>query len=131
MPAALRVLVVDDDLLVRMVAEEALTRAGFVVELAEDGRQAVRQLELAAFDLIVTDILMPDTDGLELLQQARQRWPLTPLIAMSSGGRLDSSYYLPLANAMGAAAVMHKPLRPEPFVALVHEVLGRTQKRAS
>lgn len=123
------ILVVDDDLLVRMVAGEALSRAGYTVTLAEDGRDAMRKLESLSVDLIVTDVLMPDKDGLELTQDVKRRWPLMPIIAISSGGRLDSSHYLPLANAMGAEAVMAKPLRPGPFLALVREVLDRSRRR--
>lgn len=128
MAAARRILVVDDDILVRMVASEALIHGGYEVELAEGGREALAKLEAGDFDLVVTDVLMPDIDGLELTREVRRRWPLTPIIAISSGGRLDSGYYLPLANAFGAAAVMAKPLRPGPFLATVQGVLDRTQR---
>lgn len=129
MSATEHILVVDDDLLVRMVAEEALTRAGYNVALAENGRAAIKALEQTRFDLVVTDVLMPDTDGLELTREVKRRWPLTPMIAISSGGRLEAGYYLPLANAMGADAVMAKPLRPGPFLSLVQDVIARAQRR--
>lgn len=125
------VLVVDDDPLVRLVVEEALTRAGFGVALAEDGMAAMRQLEVARFDLVVTDILMPDKDGLELTREIKTRWPTTPIIAISSGGRVDAGFYLPLAKAMGVDAVMTKPIRPQAFLALVAEVMGGRREALS
>lgn len=124
-----RILVVDDDLMVRMVVSETLSWAGYTVTLAEDGSEAIRKLEAADFDLVVTDILMPDTDGLELTRVVKRRWPLTPMIAISSGGRLDAGYYLPLARSMGVDGVMAKPIRPGPFLALVGDVLDRSQRR--
>lgn len=124
-----RILVADDDLLIRMIANEALSQAGYQVVLAENGREALTALEVAAFDLLVTDILMPDIDGLELMREVSQRWPHTPIIAISSGGRLDSGYYLPLAHAMGAVAVMAKPLRPAEFLEAVEGVLNREERR--
>ena len=117
------------DVLVRMVANETLTRAGYEVVLAEGGNEAIASLEGQRFDLVITDIIMPDVDGLELTREVRRRWPLTPIIAISSGGRLDSGFYLPMANALGATAVMAKPLRPGPFLLAVQDVLDRAQRR--
>ena len=126
------VLVVDDDPLVLLVATETLAHAGYSVTTAADGNQAVSRLEAATFDLVITDVLMPDRDGLELTLEMRARWPATPIIAMSSGGRVDAGFYLPLAKAMGVDAVMLKPIRPARFLALVSDVLsGRVEAQSA
>lgn len=119
------VLVVDDDPLVLIVATETLMRAGFDVTVAADGNEAVRALEADRFDFLITDILMPEKDGLELIREVRVRWPATPIIAISSGGRMDAGFYLPLAQTLGVDAILKKPVQPITLLTLVLEVLTK------
>src|SRR5690606_20671069 len=109
------ILVVDDDPLLRLIASEMLRAEGYAVDEAEDGDVATRLFEQKHFDLAVLDLLMPNKEGVETIQEIKRRWPGTRIIAISSGGRLDVQYLLPLAKAMGADAVYKKPLVPEPF----------------
>lgn len=117
------ILIVDDDPLLRMIASEMLSGAGYAVAEAEDGDVAIRILEQRPVDLAVLDLLMPNKEGVETIKEIKQRWPHVRIIAISSGGRLDPNYLLPLAKAMGADAVFRKPLTAEPFLNMVEQAL--------
>jgi DNA-binding response OmpR family regulator len=101
-------MVVDDDDTVRELVTRVARAAGFEVLLAANGCDAVKLLACGAYDVLVTDIYMPDKDGLELIQQARALHPALQIIAMSSGGTYG---YDPLraAGQLGAAQVLAKP----------------------
>lgn len=117
------ILIVDDDPLLRLIASEMLREAGYVVSEAEDGDIALRRLEGEPVDLAILDLLMPNKEGVETIQEIKRRWPRTKIIAISGGGRVDAGYLLPLAKAMGADAVYKKPLTAEPFLRMVDEAL--------
>lgn len=117
------ILIVDDDPLLRLIASEMLRGAGYAVAEAEDGDVAIRHLERHEVDLAVLDLLMPNKEGVETIKEIKQRWPQVRIIAISSGGRMDVGYLLPLAKAMGADAVYKKPLTAEPFLQMVESAL--------
>jgi CheY-like chemotaxis protein len=120
------VLLVDDDPILREVAREHLREAGYQVALVEDGRQALRAIEATAFDLIITDMVMPNLDGIELLEALRRSASTTPVLGMSGGiAGCDASILLAAAKAMGAIGVLSKPLRRDSFIAAVRTALGR------
>jgi CheY-like chemotaxis protein len=106
-----RILVADDDPILREIATEHLSRAGYAVTLAEDGRKALRAAQAGAFDVILTDMVMPNLDGVELLQALRVALPATPVLAMSAGFHgCDAGILLQAARSIGAVAVLRKPL---------------------
>lgn len=117
------ILIVDDDPLLRLIASEMLRGAGYAVAEAEDGDVAIRHMERHEVDLAVLDLLMPNKEGVETIKEIKQRWPQVRIIAISSGGRMDVGYLLPLAKAMGADAVYKKPLTAEPFLQMVESAL--------
>lgn len=117
------ILIVDDDPLLRLIASEMLRGAGYAVAEAEDGDVAIRHLERHEVDLAVLDLLMPNKEGVETIKEIKQRWPQVRIIAISSGGRMDVGYLLPLAKAIGADAVYKKPLTAEPFLQMVESAL--------
>ncbi len=118
------VLVVDDDPILREIAAELLEQNGYEVWLAEDGAIALERLSREQPDLVIMDMVMPNTDGVEAIQAVKKRWPDLPVIAVSAGaGRLDPSVLLRAATALGANASMTKPLRRAEFVALVASLM--------
>jgi DNA-binding response OmpR family regulator len=117
-----RILVVDDDALVRDMVAASLTRAGYRVVLASDGAAAIDRLSRETPDLILTDLFMPNRDGIELLRSGRLSRAGAPVIAMSGGyAGLDM---LGASEALGAAASIAKPFMPRELLALVRRVLG-------
>lgn len=120
-------LVVDDDALVRDMVAASLTRAGYRVIVATDGDKAIAALETATPALILTDLFMPNADGIELLCSGRLGAARPPVIAMSGGyAGIDM---LGAAKALGAAATIAKPFLPRELVELVRQTLGEAAPR--
>jgi len=120
-----QILVVDDDMHLRQVVEQMLKALGHQVYSAGNGKSAIEVLEHQAIDLVITDILMPDMDGYELIGALRKR-PVPPrIIAMSGGsGKLDSDYLLRVAQSMKVDRLLGKPLRLAEMESAISEVLA-------
>ena len=103
-----RLLVVEDDALVREVIVRVARRENFVVVVAPHGGEALARLARGRFDVMMTDIYMPETDGIELMTQARELDPAMPIVAISGGGEFGFSP-LRAATLLGAAHVLPKP----------------------
>jgi CheY-like chemotaxis protein len=107
---SLAILVVDDHPIMGEVVCEMLEDAGHLVRLASEGHEALRKLSCARFDLLVTDIVMPEMDGIELIGEVRRRYPEIRIIAMSGGGeRFPTLDGLTIARRLGAGASLNKP----------------------
>jgi len=104
-----RVLLVDDDDLSRSTVQAMLSRMGHEVTAVGDGREALQLCRAEPPQLVITDLIMPDTDGLELIQEIRKFAPSLPIIAISGGGRVNANEYLTVAQKFGAAVVLAKP----------------------
>jgi two-component system chemotaxis response regulator CheY len=112
-----RALVIDDEPLVLEVFAQALERAGYDVVTARNGREGLHEFRRGRVDLIVTDLFMPEVDGLEFLRALRAVNATVPVIAISGGGELERADLLPLARALGAAHVLAKPVELADLVA--------------
>lgn len=119
-----RLILIDDDPEIRRVYGIVLERAGHEVREAEDGKQAISLHQQAPADVLVTDILMPEMDGIEMINELRRRFTRVKIVAMSGGDRISADYYLDLAKKLGAARVLLKPVRPADLVQAVSEVLS-------
>jgi len=118
------ILVVDDDESIRCALRMYLERDGHHIVEAENGLQGVRVLEEKSIDLVITDILMPEKDGLEMIRILRKEYPHIRIIAISAGGRVGSMDYLMMAKGLGANHVLSKPFRCGQLVILVNELLN-------
>ena len=118
------ILVIDDEDFVRATVGKHLTRAGHEVVEAADGKKAMELLEESPVDLIITDIYMPDMDGIEFTSRLGQQVPDAKIIAISGGGYLDKQDVLTMARNLGAARTLAKPFTGKELVAVVREVLG-------
>jgi DNA-binding response OmpR family regulator len=104
-----RLLLIDDDAIIREVLATTLARAGHVVIQAEDALAGARLFRAEPADLGITDIVMPNREGIELIIELRREWPTLPIIAMSGGAR--SPLYLGLAARLGAQRTFGQTLR--------------------
>lgn len=107
----LAALIVDDSVHILEFVSELLRRQGYSVVTARSGREAARVIDSVAVDVLITDILMPDGDGIELLNRIRREGrKIARIVAISGGGRyVDSANCLSIAAGAGAHAVLRKP----------------------
>lgn len=123
----LRVLLVEDDPDIAEVTQYVLESAGMQVTTSSEGREALARLEVLRPDVIVTDLMMPVLDGLEMLRRYRERpGPHAPVLAVSA-----STVLLERATAGGAAGVLAKPYRVEQLVRRVRHLAARASGRAA
>lgn len=116
------ILIIDDSASMRTFLEETLLGAGHSIQLADNGRQGLAQMRRQGFDLVITDIFMPETDGLETLRHARQAGVRTPMIAISAKDSIMN--LLPAARLLGAQGTLQKPFTAAQLLALVAAVLA-------
>ena len=125
MPASMSsILVVDDDTQVLDVMSEMLKLEGHHVTLAENGKQAVEQVEAEDFDLVITDLIMPEKEGLETIADIRKLRGPVPIIAISGGGRIGPTDYLETARFIGADATLAKPFGRDELITAVSDLLN-------
>lgn len=103
------ILGVDDDWLIRNVLQRVLGSAGYEVEVAADGSEALERCAAKPFDLVLTDVYMPNRDGFELIKELKKTSRGARVVAMSSGGVLDGIDVLFIAKALGCVATLEKP----------------------
>ncbi len=120
-----RILLVDDSEDFLVVLREFLVRAGHEVCTASNGNEALEQVKIQTFDLLITDIVMPEREGLETITEMRKRVPALKIIAISGGGRLGAQDYLAAARVLGASATLAKPFVRDEFLRTVEAVLKR------
>jgi len=118
------VMVIDDDAALRRLIVRALGNGGHEVIEAENGADALALLERHQPALIITDILMPKTEGIETINKVKDRFPGIKIIAMSGGGKSRNLMFLDIARAIGAEETLAKPFRPAKLVAAVERLLG-------
>ena len=120
----MRILVIDDDEQMRDLLQQAMQWAGFEVIVAENGRLGQQCFEAQPTDLIITDLIMPEQEGLETISVVKERYPDVKIIAISGGGRIGPEAYLPAAMELGADRVFAKPFDIKELVTTVQELLG-------
>lgn len=125
------ILLVDDDVLVVQSILRALTSKGHMVVTASNGIEGLERFTKDRFDLVITDIIMPDQEGLGMIMEMRRSVPATKIIAMSGGGRCGNLEFLTMAGELGAMATLKKPIRLEEFHRVLNECLaeGRGTKK--
>lgn len=109
----IKVLVIDDDTILREVLVLMLQSEGITVDSAENGKIGLELLQQATFDLVITDIIMPDMEGIETIVKIKKLKPTLPIIAVSGGGKMSPDVYLEMAQNFGARYTFVKPVRKE------------------
>ena len=124
-----KILIVDDDALMRDALHKTLVRAGYEVEDASGGTAALHAYQRQPRDLVITDIVMANGEGLETISALRKLDARVKIIAMSGGGVGKSEDYLDLAAKFGATRVLAKPFSGAEVLAVVAAVLGRSSEK--
>ena len=118
------ILIIDDDPKMQRMLGRILTASGHTVRFADDGEIGVRLFYEAPPGLVVTDIVMPNTEGIETIRTLREAAPAVPILAISGNGRHG---YLRFAKEFGATAVLDKPFSSDAFLLVVSELLAARQ----
>jgi len=114
-----KILVIDDDPHLRRTVARVLTRGHHEVIEAADGSQGLDRFALHRPEIVITDLLMPEKEGIETIRELRRIAPLVRIVAMSGGGTDSDSIFLGMAKALGADAILAKPFRAEELLHVV------------
>lgn len=120
------ILIIDDNAQYRSMLSEMLDVDGYHVLTAENGNLALKSLEEARVDLVITDILMPEKGGVETIIELRQKFPNLPVIAMSGGGRTGNMDFLEIARNVGVQATLTKPIELDTLLDTVSQALSQS-----
>ena len=118
-----RILIIDDDAQVREMLREMLERVGHEVVEASDGTAGMRLFREKPAEVVVTDIFMPEKDGIVTIQELRTAHPGLGIIALSGGGGFQRFDFLETARRLGASAILRKPVDWEELTQAVSELL--------
>lgn len=119
----IKILIIDDDDLIRLACKNILKKSGFETIEARNGNGGVAMFRGEHPDVVITDILMPDKEGLETISEIRAINMHAKIIAMSGGGNTQNMSFLQLAERMGANRLLSKPFKPDDLLAAVRDVL--------
>jgi len=119
-----RILIIDDDNQFRVILRIMLENAGHKdIEAAENGYMGMKLIRNGHFDLVITDIIMPEKEGIETIIEIRKDFPAIKIIAMSGGGKIGPDSYLEMADHLGADRTLAKPFQQSELVNAVQELL--------
>lgn len=119
-----RILLIDDEELIRVTLGTLLEHDGHVVTTAENGKAGLKLAENEHFDVVISDIIMPEQDGFEVIKALRNRENPPKIIAMSGGSKgIEKGYLLEIANLMSSSKVLSKPFSYETLREAIKEVL--------
>ena len=118
-----KILIIDDEEQVRLYLRRILEPEGHEVVEAGNGKVGLQLYCEEPADLIITDIFMPEKEGLETIRELRRDFPEVKIIVISGGGRLSKVDFLPMAGKLGALRTMAKPFTRQDMLSAVREVL--------
>jgi len=119
-----KIILLEDDEIIKIAIKEYLTYNGFDIIIPESLRDIEDYFTNCNADCVITDILMPDTDGIEVIIAVRKFCPDIVIIAISGGGRVSSAEYLNIAYTLGANAVLQKPFLLSDLLNLIKKLLA-------
>lgn len=119
----MKILVIDDSSTMLRIVRKTLEDAGYQVSTSQDAKTAVKLAAGEPFDLIITDIYMPDRDGLDLIRDLRRLSPGIPFVAMS--GMTGQLNMLKVAKHLGASHTLQKPFLAQDLLAAVEALIGK------
>ncbi len=119
----MKILVIDDDIQVNKLVYSMLTIDGNEVYQAYNGDDGLKKLlEIPGIELIITDIIMPEKEGIEIIREVKKKYPHMKIIAISGGGRIGAHSYLNLAKSLGADQILEKPFSKTDLVNLIQKI---------
>ena len=123
------ILVIDDEEPVRVVLRQMLEKEGYGVEEASNGAVGMELLRDHSADLIITDLFMPEKEGIETMIEVRKYFPQVKIIVISGGGRSGTLDFLPMAESFGAQRTLAKPFERKELLDAVRQVLAQPKTK--
>lgn len=117
------ILIVDDDQQIRKLLVRLLEKEGHQVGVASNGIEAVKQYSGNQVDLVITDIVMPEKEGIETIMDLKRIDPQVKIIAISGGGKVNADHYLKMAQSLGAQETIEKPIEKNHLLKKINAVL--------
>ncbi len=121
------ILIVEDEKELREMLKISLIRHNFTVFEAVNGRDAIAHFKPSSTDMVVTDLIMPEEDGLKVIMKLKELKPSIKIVAISGGGKAGPGSYLNLAKALGADAIYSKPFSINDLIVKIEELLAFEQ----
>ena len=118
------ILVIDDEPDICQLLADILTSQGHNVTCASDGLQGLNELSKKKYDMAVTDMLMPEHDGIEFIRAAQKKHPEVRLVAISGGGHIPGASYLSIAKGFGVKAIVEKPFDVESILTVINPMFA-------
>ena len=118
------VLIIEDDEFVKNMLKQTFKRAGYDVATASNGRIGIQLYQSKPFDVVITDLIMPDMEGIETMMRLRKLDPGVKVIAISGGGRSRPDEYLHLAAKLGALSTFKKPVDRKALLFAAHALVS-------
>jgi DNA-binding response OmpR family regulator len=122
--AAEKILIIDDEPMIRHMVARILDRAGYPTVCAANGAQGIACFYRDQPALVITDLIMPEREGIETIRHIRRERPNFPIIAMSGSTRQDGADFLAMARELGASEILRKPFEPADLLACVTRCLA-------
>ncbi len=119
-----RILVVDDEAQIRTMLTQMLELEGYTAHTGENGEEGLALVGRYAFDLVITDMIMPVKDGLKFIMELIRDYPELKILAISGGGAIKAERYLTMAGYLGDIATLEKPFKREVLLDLVRKQIG-------
>ena len=119
-----KILIIDDEPHILLMLKKMLERAGYEVDLASNGNEGMEIFQKESADMVITDIIMPEKEGLETIREMKRLYPGLKIIAMSGGGKISADNYLETAKIFGAHRIFQKPFTQKEFISTVNELMA-------
>jgi len=120
-----KIMVIDDDAEIRETLVDLFIARGYQAQGASNGKAALEMMATDRPEVMITDIIMPEKDGIQLIAEVRKKYGEIPIIAMSGGGRIPASVYLAHVSSLGEIATLEKPFKVSTLMQAVEKALNR------
>jgi DNA-binding response OmpR family regulator len=119
------ILLVEDEEQLRLMLRDVLESAGHEVRVAENGKIAMNAFAVRSAELVITDLIMPEKEGLEIIRELKRDYSDVKIIAISGGGRNNADDYLELAKRFGADHILAKPFSNREFLDVIEKLMKK------
>ena len=123
----IRLLIIDDDIIMREIIKDSLSEYPILIDEAVNGVEGLKKIRENKYDVVLTDIIMPEKEGLELIMDIKSFPVNIKIIATTSGGSIAADEYLEMATGLGADAVIAKPFSEVKLVEIINQLIGKNE----